>query len=322
MAKSNLRHYSLSMGMLIRPSIQTLTIRALSESLSRELMIKVIRILIPQYDVQVRSGYPVNVPISGQDAAKVIVLDVVQEEMFLQLIEILIRFEREGYMGRKYSIVGLRDIVVSILADGFKFDGDLGMFMEDEVHRSTPNWSRLKNGEEGQFVILRIDIVKNTELVRANSLEVIESSYAKFRDIITTVSKSRAGRVWNWEGDSALVAFYFGQKSIQAVLTGMEILHDIFLYNTLECELSTPLAVRMAIHAGTAKYWSDPSELRKNEIVKEIIEIESRKTDQDSLAITQNVLISLDRVLADRFKERKNHDEWKLAYYSIKMETS
>jgi hypothetical protein len=128
------------------------------------------------------------------------------------------------------------------------------------------------------------------------------------------------GRVWYWEGDGCLCGFLFARKEKAAVLAGMEILHEVFLYNRLANPLSSPLRIRIAAHAGQVRYSSSPEALRKNEAVREIAEIEGRGTPTDGLGASVNLFMSLDRILQDRFRSETVLDGLKVRQYQIVLE--
>lgn len=306
--------------MVLKTSVQGTVIKALYESLNVDMMSRLANIVIPNYNLHERTGFPTNIPIPAQNAAQQIFQDIVKEDLFVKLVEAFIIFDREGFMGRQYPITFLRDIVKVVIAEGYVYDPQTKSFMEDINHRCTPNWSRLKEGQEDQFAFLRVDVVQNSQLVRSNEKEIVENAYNSLRDIIHNASIKRGGRIWSWEGDGGLIAFYFGQKNTQAVLAGIEILNEIFMYNQLDRKLPSPFLVRIACHTGLAKYYSKVELLRKNESINEIVQIESKFTHPDTFTISQHVLISLDRVLADHFKEQKSTGDWKLSSYTIRME--
>jgi len=306
--------------MVVKNSLQNLALRALNESLGVDMMTRIALIVFGDYDLYGRAGYPVTVPVPPQTAAKQVVSDVVREGKFLQFVEALIKIEREGYYGRKYPIACLRELIKAVMNEGYFFDQDSNLFVENRQVTCTPNWSRINEGEEATFAFLRIDIVQNSAIVRANMRKTVEKAYDRLRETVKHACEKRNGRLWLWEGDGGLASFYFGGKNAHATLAGMEILHEVFWYNTVNHELQTPLSVRLAAHAGLARFYSEEAELKKNETIREIIEVEGKFTPPDTLAVTPNVFLSLDRVIGERFTLQKSAGDWKLATYRVGME--
>ena len=110
-------------------------------------------------------------------------------------------------------------------------------------------WGTLEIGKTYEFALLRVDIAGNSRLVRRYPRSRIKTVYGSVKDLVTRLVEKREGRIWGWEGDGGLAAFYFIDKTIQATLCGMEILHELFLYNLLGKGLPEPVLVRLAVHA-------------------------------------------------------------------------
>lgn len=288
--------------MKVKPSLMNLTVKALSDSLGVHIMEKVAQELISDYDIYKQTGFPENIPIPKIDAAKQIVNDMNKLEIVLHLINLLIKIQFEGLMGRKYQISHLREIIKELTEYGFIYDNINKIFVEDPALRRTRNWGTLRKDKEYIFAFLMLDIVKNSELVRKYSVELINKTYADLKDIVDIAIERRNGRIWSWEGDGGLVAFYFSHKNLLATLSAMEIIHELFIYNQLFCKLDEPLAVRLAVHLGPFEYTEYEDDLKNNDTIKKVIEIEAKYTKPNSLTISNIVYESLVSFLADRFK--------------------
>lgn len=284
-----------------------------------EMIVRLARIVIPGYDIHQQSGIPENIPITAQTAAEQVVKDIIAARRYLQLIELLIRIDTSGYMGREYPLLYMRELIKTILAEGYSYDSVTGLFMENAQNQISSNWGRLVPGDEFQLALLRLDIVQNSVLVRRHEKKAVEAAYGDLRAIVSQAVLSRMGRLWFWEGDGCLAAFVFGKKERSAVLAGMEILHNLFFYNRLSHTLGSPLRLRLAVHGGPVKYAEDPVELKKNETLREIVEIESNYGEPDTLLVSSNVFLSIDRVIQERFGEEQSRDSYKLRHYAIEV---
>lgn len=285
-----------------------------------DMIVRIARIVIPGYDIHHQSGIPENIPITAQTAAEQVVKDIITAGRYLQLIELLIKIDTTGYMGREYPLLYMRDLIKTILAEGYSYDSVTGLFMENAQNQISSNWGRLVPGDEFQLALLRLDIVKNSELVRQHDKRAVEAAYGDLRNMVSQALLPRMGRLWFWEGDGCLAAFVFGKKERAAVLAGMEILNNLFFYNRLSNILSSPLRVRLAVHGGPVKYAEDPVELKKNETLREIIEMESTYGTPDTLIVSSNVFLSIDQVIQDRFSELKRGAPYKLRQYEVGVE--
>ncbi len=294
--------------------------RTLYESMSAETMVRFVRLIDPEYDLYERSGIPVNIPITDQMAAERIVKDVIEDGRYIEFVETLVRVDANGYMGRPYPLKGLRELVKALTQDGYILDRSTGQFFENANERTSPDWGRLREGDERQVAVLRLDVVGNSSLVKRNQADRVEKAFGDLRAIVYKAVVGRLGRLWSWEGDGALAAFLFGQRERSALLAGMEILNELFFYNRLDNPLDEPLHVRLAAHAGPIRYSANVMELLKNETIKDVNRIESTATPADSLSASVNLFLSIDRVIQDRFGPEKQADGGRIRHYAVTME--
>jgi hypothetical protein len=288
--------------MKVKGSLAQMLKKCLNESLSPDMLERVAQDVIADYDLRKRTGFPPNIPMQGMTAASRIVDDVVAEDNFLQFIERLVLLDREGFMGRSYRIAGLREVFKSIAAEGYIWDAETGRFMEDPRIRRTQNWGRLLQGEELRFSLLRVDVVKNSRIVKVHGESAARGAYDDLRAMLARCAERRSGRVWSWEGDGALAAFLFGHSTTSSVLAGMALLHELFVYNRAYNRIGEPVRVRAAVHTGPIRFHPDVGEILKQETCREVVESESRWTPPDGLSISPAVAGTLDRVILDRFK--------------------
>jgi class 3 adenylate cyclase len=287
--------------MKVNRQLQNLLVRALSESMSPHTMQKITRRIIPNYDLQERTGFPTNIPITGLTAANQVMLDVIEEELFLKFITVLIDVTEEGLMGTKLKIKELPLILSELKAEGIAYDGDRHQFMELKGESTSKGWRVLEEGNIYDFTFLRLDIVKNSELVRNHERETIMEVYNDLKDIVRKHVEKRNGRIWGWEGDGVLVAFFFDEKNIHAVLSGIDILLNLFLYNEFECKLGEPLLVRMAIHAGPCPFRQEINK-HQSETIARLEQVEGEYTLPDSLTLTPSVYQDLGTKLEQFFE--------------------
>ncbi|MBN2323890.1 MAG: hypothetical protein JXQ30_09155 [Spirochaetes bacterium] len=304
--------------MKVKAKLENLAVRALAESMTVDVMTVLAKKLIDGYDLYDRTGFPENIPIPNLDAARQILKDMNGLEIFPHFVNLLIKIQSEGLMGRKYKVSYLHEIIEGITEHGLIYDNINKIFVENPTMRRTRNWGALRKSKEYIFAFLRLDIVKNSELVRKYSAELIQKTYTDLKDIVDIAIERRNGRVWSWEGDGGLIAFYFSYKKLLAVVSAMEIIHELFLYNRLFRKLNDPIAVRLAVHSGSCEYTENEEELKKNDTVKKVVMIESKHTRPNTITLSHTVYESLDSVLADQFTQLKAGDGRR--YYSYALE--
>lgn len=280
--------------------------KALAESFTVKLMTTLAKELIPNYDLHKRTGIHNSLAIPNRDAARQIVVDMKKRNIIPHFINLLIKAQYTGIKGRKYQIKYLRDLIIGIQGQGFIYDNHNKMFVEDpRIHR-TPNWGVLIEGEEYNFAFLKLDIVGNTKLVKKYSKEEIKKAYSDLHSIVINCCEKRNGRIWHWEGDGGIVAFFFSNKNTLAVLSGMEIIHELFLYNKTNSALDNPLEIRLAIHCGLCNFTHNEEDIANLDIIKETSHIESKHAKSNSVTISHKVLTTLDQRIADILVHEKN----------------
>jgi class 3 adenylate cyclase len=284
-------------GMKVSGKLQSLAVRALSESMDVHTMTVVARRLFDNYDLYKRTGFPGNLSIPNQDAASQIVRDIRESDRFLDFVTLLIESHERGLKGRRIRIPYLREIVGEMMKEGLIYDEAEKLFFEDSRLRKTSNWGVLREQVEYLFTFLRIDIVGNTDLVRMNDENAVQESYRDFREIVQGIVERRNGRVWNWEGDGGLSAFHFSNKDNHAALSAMEIVNELHLYNLMRCRLKNPLSVRMAVHGGPCEFREKFEEIHSDTIMA-VLELESKFTKPGTVSFSGMVYRNLSPLIA------------------------
>jgi class 3 adenylate cyclase len=219
-----------------------------------------------------------------------------------------------------YRITYMNEIIKRINECGYIYDNENKIFVENPAMRRTKNWGALIEGKEYHFAFLRIDIAENSKLVRKYPEKLINEAYSDVREIVETSIDKRNGRIWNWEGDGGLVAFYFSNKDLQAALSGIEIINKLFIYNLSHCRLDEPLKVRIAVHSGLCRYTEDLEAQMKDDVIKLTVQIESQLTKPNSMTISNTVRSKLYSSLLSGLETTQVDDLVNYANYSIVLE--
>ena len=290
--------------------------KSLQESLPIDTMIRFAQLANPEYNIYRRTGLKEGLPISKQYAAHRIVEDMILDGYYVDFVETLVQVSTKGFMGRRYLLKGLEDIVESLMDEGYTFDEVSGHFFENQEERVSPNWGRLREGDERRMTLLRLDIVGNSALVKNNPRSKIEQAYNDLRDIVDQVVTKRLGRLWSWEGDGALAAFLFGSMEKTVIYAGMEILHELFFYNRLRNPLDSPIDLRLGAHIGQIWYSNNEMERLKNETIKEAMLYEGVAA-KNSLSVSYNLYITMDQQTLNLFSAEKTDRNRKYRLYKI-----
>jgi class 3 adenylate cyclase len=285
------------------------------------MMVRFARIVYPDYDMYRRTGLSEGMPISNQSAARCIVTDLIQDGYFIDFVEALIQIDAKGHMGRHYTLKGLQDVIAGVIQEGYSYDPVSGQFFENQRERISPNWGRLRDGDERQMTVLRLDIAGSSQLVKQNPRSKIEQAYRDLRLIVNRAVTSRIGRLWVWEGDGALAAFSFGPAEKSSVFCGMEILHELFFYNKLRNPLSGAINVRIGVHIGNIQYFGNEIARLKNDVIKQVMKLESLAA-VNSLGVSYNVFVTMDQNTVNLFGPEKSGPAGKYRLYRLGLAKS
>ncbi len=303
--------------MRLRIRLRNMLVRSLSQSMDVHTMVHVARRVIDTYDIHERTGIPKSLSVPNNDAARQIVEDVAAAGQLLSFIELLVSIHRNGFVGRKIRIPRLQGIVDDLLEDGYRFDASTGTFVEDASQRKTQNWGVLQHGVDYHLGLLVMDVEGNSELVRRHGNDVMDRVYSDLRRMVLRVIDKRNGRLWFWEGDGGLAAFYTDDVATMAVKSGMEIIHELLLYNAMWNPLDAPVRLRFAVSTGHVAYSDDFSELESAPAIKKVQEIEANHTVGNTLTVSSTVFLALDPLLQSCFQIAEGSGE--SAYRSYRV---
>jgi hypothetical protein len=303
----------------VQARLATLFQSALSQSMPVDLMQKLARTVIPDYDIYERSGFPSNIPMPRKDAARQILKDVTREGSFLRLIESLITMASDGDMGREVRVPLLSRIVAEMEEAGYRYSREKGTFVEAAERGRTMGWGTLEPGKTYEFALLRADIVGNTRLVRRYPRAQIKAVYDRVKEMMTRTVERRDGRVWSWEGDGGVAAFYFVDKTIRATLCGIDILHELFLFNLLGNGLPEPVLVRLAVHAGPCRLLNTVRE-SSSDTLRRLELLESSYTQPGTMTVSPGVFTDVGSKLSPHFIAVPGPDSGNVYRYALDWE--
>jgi class 3 adenylate cyclase len=279
--------------MRVKESMLNNVVKGLSRSMTQKEMIHLVRRLVPDYDLHKKMGISPNNAVPHGDGARQIARDMRDMDYFPDLVSLMAQAETKGIHGRKYHFPRLGHVIQLMAEEGVIYNRETESFIEDSRRSISNNWGVLREGQSCTFSILKLDLVKNTEMVRQNDLDAVKRTFDHIREDITEIVNLRLGRVWSWEGDGAICAFYYGTRNEQAVYSALEILHRIFLFNHFSNKLDRPVQLRQAITTGPLEFSQIPGKLTNSEIIKAAGRLEEDFTDPDSITVTQSVYSDL-----------------------------
>jgi hypothetical protein len=295
-------------------------VRALAQSMTTKTMVVLARKIFPNYDLYGRTGFPPSIPIPNKDAARQIVGDVVRSGHFMDFVQLLIEIGDTGLMGRKYAVPYMREILSGVFDLGYLYDTENQLFVENPDYSITRNWGALKEGVEYAIAFMRLDVVGNSAIVRENPADHVHAAYEALREISQHAVLQRSGRIWGWDGDGGLAAFFFGNKNQSAVMAGREILHELFFFNRIGSLLEKPLEVRIAVHTGPFLYTQEEEDLMTSETIKRLLVIESSYTSPGTMTVSPVVQLMLDAIASTGLQAFIGKDNLEYHRYQLALE--
>ena len=303
----------------VHPKINQLLVKALNESMSTDLMQRLARRVVPDYDIHERTGFQRSIPIPSLDVAGQIARDLGAGIPLLRFVEALIEVDASGFMGSRVKVRSLEPLIEEVETLGYSYDQRTGLFMETDAATRTRTWSYLREGQTYELSFLKIDVVASSKVVRAHTKAKIDRAYRELQRIVVSAVYRRNGRIWRWEGDGGVAAFLFDEKNVQAALAGMEILLELFLFNTFQCTLDSPLQVRIAVHTGPCPYHESFQRIQ-SDTLRRLERIESRFTRPDSITLSPGVYSDLGAKLSLFFTSFPGDGGGQLYRYALEWE--
>jgi hypothetical protein len=307
------------MSMRISVRLERYLVNALSHSMDVQVMEKLVARIIPGYEIHKRIGFPESISVPKRDAAQQIIQDLKVNGLVCQFAEMLIDVDEHGIMGRRVAVHSLQQIISEIEEMGLRYDEEYGVFIEGNQKAKTRGWGVLRPGVSYDLAFLKLDIVGNSRLVRRYSESTITKTYTWLKKTFQRCVEKRNGRIWSWEGDGGLAAFYLNDKNVNAALAGVEILHELEVYNLFERVLKDPLEIRIAVNTGRLQY-SESVDLKNSPPLRHVERMESHYTEPNGLTLSPVVYFDLGTKLEKFFEAYRISNEQFVYRYKLAWE--
>jgi hypothetical protein len=290
--------------MRVRESMLNNVAKGLSSSMTQKEMIHLVRRIIPDYDLYRRMGVSQGHSIPHGDGAQQIARDMRELNYFPDFVSLMAQAETLGVHGKKYHFPRLGHVIELMAEEGLIYNSNTYSFIEDSRKSISKNWGVLREGQLAHFTILKLDLVKNTEMVRQNDAEIVNKIFSIIKQDIIEIVQSRLGRVWSWEGDGGVCAFYFGSRHEQAVYSAMEILHRIFLFNHFTNRLDRPIQLRQAVMTGPVEFSQKEGIIMMEDTIRRSCQLEEKFSQADNITVTQEIFTHLPETIHGGFTKK------------------
>ena len=282
--------------------------RLLIEDLSRtfdthnlELFIRSIDRNLDLYEL---TGFTPKTTIPRKDAAKVVVDYFFETKNFVKLINFIIYTSLNDFRGEKVIFNGLKFILKEVEELGYQYSPNFKKIVIMEKTKVKRNdWGFLEECKIYNFCFVSIDISGNSKLVRKYDNALIKDTYNTFKKMVTATVESRKGRIWSWEGDGGLLVFHLEDFVNNAILTAIDIMTSMIVFNATSNLLNEDVHIRIGINAGTAEYKTQTSSITSDSL-EEAKNIEKRHTEIDTISISKHTVLHLNTTIRNYLTEK------------------
>lgn len=251
------------------------------------------------------SGFGDIIPVPRQVAADAAVEYFTDEKDIVSFISLILQNEGKFMHQSRMYARGKERVLAILERRDWVYDPEHKTFFKDQKATTTNDWGFMREGEEYKLAFASIDIVGNSELVRNNVRDDLESTYNRLRQFIHRQVESRNGRIWFWHGDGGLATFYDHRGIRQAVNSMVALLTYLPVFNIFQNELKPEdeIRLRLGLSFGRATYTSDLSKVISEDL-KLAENLEKNGALPNTMAVTENIYTSLDHRLQQLFDAR------------------
>lgn len=295
--------------------------KLLSETLSRtfdtrdlQLFVRGIERNLDLYDL---TGFLQNYTIPRKDAAEAVVDYFFRTKKVLKFLNLIVFTSKRGFKGENITFDGFGAILKEMEECGYKYSPELKkvVLINSDGNEKRNDWGFLEENKIYNFCFASVDICGNSKLVRKYDGTLIKETYKNFKKFVSSVVEYRKGRIWRWEGDGGLYVFHLNDFVKDSILTSIEIMSSMTLFNATANLLGEDLKIRIGINAGEAEYKNDAS-LIISDAIQKTGEIEKKYTIPETISISKHTAVHIDASIKNYFIETEVNG---LNLYQIKI---
>ncbi len=239
------------------------------------------------FDITVVSGFGNKIVIPRKVAADCVISYFKNDESLLRFVAYMISRDGQPASGGVIHLKSM-DKILKLLGDkGWRFDPGQTLFIKDQTGERTSDWGYLQAGSEYSHAFSSIDVVMSSEFTRLNIREDVETTLVRLRRYISEKVEKRDGRIWTWSGDGGIAVFHGEDAAMQSILSMIEVLNFLPLFNIAKNEMraESDIRLRIGMHYGTAVYNSDVSRIKSPDL--DLAQnVEKKCANPNSIAVT------------------------------------
>ena len=255
----------------------------------------------PNLDLYKLTGYPANLTIPIKEAAKEVIEYFFKKQKIIPLLNQVIHAAKVGFKGEKVVFNNLKHILQEIKECGYNYKPEINKVVIIEQDEKRSDWGFLQDGVNYNFCFVSIDICGNSKLFRKYDTDSIRKTYLNFKNLIKSIVEKRDGRIWQWEGDGGLCAFHNKDFINSAVMSSIDILSALPIFNATSSFIDEDITIRIGINSGTTEFKNDTEMIDSEAIIKTKL-IEKKFTYPLTISISQNTFQNVNPTIKHYFK--------------------
>lgn len=179
------------------------------------------------------------------------------------------------------------------------------------------DWNNLKNNESYELSLVMIEIVLLEKNIGQYTKAIIDKIYFNIRNEINKIAKMFGGKLWYWNNNNGVIAFYFEDKVNCSMLAAIYFYTHFFQICMEVLKLNNIPNFKIGINEGKTVFnYLNTGEITSN-IINSLSHLTKKHTENDCLNITENVYKKINPRLHKYFIKINNNKTDKLYQYQF-----
>lgn len=282
---------------MIPQTLKAYLAKVLGAAFSKEEIDELGKRLESRFNSHIVSGAPFGITLRPEQAAEAAIEYFSKRNQLFDFLSILVTVEAQGK-----EISEFDSFLQKLGQVGFTYDPNTHQFIKARNEEEKDPWGYMKEGEIYHFSFLSIDIAGNSIIQQKYPKSDIEVTYSNIYNIIQGIVRRYKGKMWTWAGDGGIAAFYVDDKVSDSVLSAMEILMQLTIFNLDPRKNLFPenIKLRIAAHDGMTVYKENKGTIL-SEAINFVSHLEKSGTDVYGLSISETVHRKLNERLRSVF---------------------
>jgi class 3 adenylate cyclase len=262
------------------------------------------RLLFRTYSSHSIAGADNHITISPQRAAELLVDQAEARQKLGELVKLIAELDGSTFLGRRIEIRDIEVFFNSLARVGIVYDPSRRRLhhTREEIGR-LKNWGSLRDGRVYDVTVMSVDIVGNSNLVRAFGTTTMEKLYFQLWRFLEHKLDDYDGRMWSWAGDGGLAAFTFHEHTSRAAMCAIDIQSSLPLFNISPGNpVDKRVELRVALDTGPVTFYSDTGRI-VSDVINFAAHLEKTATQPGCVSLSERVVTRADERVLSIFED-------------------